>query len=207
MRLDASCSRSLLTGNFWECNWESSQWSLGLQNNISPWITCKITSIQPSSTHKLGTIVLIFHITNGRGDKIWGGFKKKWARGLGTETSTCMLEVLALAVEALVPLRHKAVNVCLVNSRGSVCEPVPHIMLDIVIWGESVAPQSLRGPKMAYSQGERSGLYRGWPRTSHLMIVLAIWDLALSWSRMTPEVSLPGRFDLIAWRKVFKVCE
>ena len=38
--------------------------------------------------------------------------KKKRARGLGTETNTCMSEVLALTVEALLPLRQKAVNDC-----------------------------------------------------------------------------------------------
>ena len=37
--------------------------------------------------------------------------KRKQAGGLGTETSICMSEVLALAVEALDPLRYKAVNV------------------------------------------------------------------------------------------------
>ena len=37
-------------------------------------------------------------------------FKKKRAGGLGTETSTYMSEVLALALKALVLLRHKAVN-------------------------------------------------------------------------------------------------
>ena len=95
---------------------------------------------------------------------IWGAFKKKRARGLGTETSTCMSEVLALAAEALVPLRHKAVNGCLVKFLRLRCEPVPHLLFDVIVRGESFAPQSLfRGPKMVYSQGERSGLYGGWP--------------------------------------------
>ena len=54
---------------------------------------------------------------------------------------------------------------------------------------------------MALSQGERSRLYGGWPRTFHLnfcksaMIVLVVWHLALSWSRITPGVSLPGSYD------------
>ena len=52
------------------------------------------------------------------------------------------MEVLALAVEALVPLRHKAVNGCLVEFPGLRCEPVPHVLLDVVR-GESFAPQSL----------------------------------------------------------------
>ena len=73
--------------------------------------------------------------------KIWGAFKKKRAGGLGTETSSCMSEVLALAVEALAPLRHKTVNVCLIKFPGLRCEPVPHVLLDVV-WGESFAPQS-----------------------------------------------------------------
>ena len=71
------------------------------------------------------------------------GIKNKRARGLGTETSTCMSEVLALAVEALVPLQHKAVNGCLLKFLGLHCEPVPHVLLDIVIRGESFSPQSL----------------------------------------------------------------
>ena len=61
-----------------------------------------------------------------------------------------MSEVLALVVEALVPLRHKAVNGCLVKFMGLHCESVPHVLLDVVVRGESFAPQSLfRGPKIA----------------------------------------------------------
>ena len=55
-------------------------------------------------------------------------------------------EVLALTDEALVPLRHKAVNGCLVKLPGLRCEPVPHVLLDVVVVvvrGESFAPQSL----------------------------------------------------------------
>ena len=71
--------------------------------------------------------------------------KEKQAGGLGTETSrpTCMSEVLALAVEAFVPLQHKVVNGSLVKFLGLRCEPVPHILLDIIVRGESFAPQSL----------------------------------------------------------------
>ena len=53
-----------------------------------------------------------------------------------------MSVVLALAVEALVPLRHKAVNGCLIKFPGLRCEPVPHVLLDVVR-GEWFAPQSL----------------------------------------------------------------
>ena len=53
-----------------------------------------------------------------------------------------MSEVLVLAVRALVPMRHKAVNGCLVKFPGLRCEPVPHVLLDVVR-GESFAPQSL----------------------------------------------------------------
>ena len=67
-------------------------------------------------------------------------FKKKPAGGLETETSTCMSEVLALAVVALVPLRHKAVNGCLVKFLGLRCEPVTHVLVDVVARGESFAP-------------------------------------------------------------------
>ena len=66
------------------------------------------------------------------------GIQKDKSRGLGTGTSTCMSEVLAL-----VPLRHKAVNGCLVKFPGLRCEPVPHVLLDVVVRGESFAPQSL----------------------------------------------------------------
>ena len=69
--------------------------------------------------------------------------KKKRAGGLGTETSTCMSEVLALAVEALVPLRHKTVNGFLVKFPGLHCEPVPQVLLNVVVRGESFVPQSL----------------------------------------------------------------
>ena len=54
-----------------------------------------------------------------------------------------MSEVLALAVETLVPLRHKAVNGCLVKFRELRCEPVPHVLLEVVVRGESFVPQSL----------------------------------------------------------------
>ena len=72
-------------------------------------------------------------------------FKKKRAGGLGIETSTCMSELLALAVEALVPLRPKAVNGCLVKFTGLRCEPVPHLLLDVVVRGESFAPKIFSG--------------------------------------------------------------
>ena len=72
-----------------------------------------------------------------------GHSKKKQAGGLGTETSTCMSEVLALAVEALLPLQYKMVNGYLVKFPGLCCEPVPCVLLDIVVQGESFAPQSL----------------------------------------------------------------
>ena len=76
--------------------------------------------------------------------------KKERAGGLGTETRTCMSEVLALAVEALVPLRRKVVNGCHVKFPWLSCEPVPHVLFDAVVRGESFAPQSLfRRPKMA----------------------------------------------------------
>ena len=64
------------------------------------------------------------------------------ARGLGTEISTCMSEVLALAVEA-VSLRHKAMTGCLVKFPELCCEPVPHVLLDVIIQGELFAPQSI----------------------------------------------------------------
>ena len=54
-----------------------------------------------------------------------------------------MSEVLALAVEALISLRHKAVNGCLVKFPGLRCKPVPHVLLDVIVRGESLAPQSL----------------------------------------------------------------
>ena len=69
--------------------------------------------------------------------------KNKLAGGIGTETGTCMSEVLALAVETLVPLRRKAVNVCLVKFPELRCEPVPHILLDVLVRGESFVPQNL----------------------------------------------------------------
>ena len=46
-----------------------------------------------------------------------------------TETRTCMSEVLALAVEALVPLQHKVVNDCLIKFFGLRCEPVLYVLL------------------------------------------------------------------------------
>ena len=73
-----------------------------------------------------------------------------------------MSEVLALAVEALVPLRHKAVNGCFVKFPVLRCEPVRHVLLDVVVRVESFAPQSLfRGRKMAQLPEDRFGLYGG----------------------------------------------
>ena len=61
-----------------------------------------------------------------------------------------MSEVLALAAEALVPLRHKAVIGCLVKFPGLGCEQVPHVLFDIIVRGETFTSQSLfMGPKMA----------------------------------------------------------
>ena len=77
-----------------------------------------------------------------------------------------MSEVLALAVEALVPMRHKAANGCLVKFPGLRCEPIPHVLLDVVL-GESFAPQSLflgyqkwhnrRERGLDYMEGDRVG--------------------------------------------------
>ena len=53
-----------------------------------------------------------------QGGYIWVAFKKKRAGGLGTETSTCISEVLALAVEG--GTCPTAVNGCLVKFRGCV---------------------------------------------------------------------------------------
>ena len=53
-----------------------------------------------------------------------------------------------MAVEALVPLRHKAVIGCLVKFPDLRCEPVPHVQFDVVVRGESFASQSIfMGPK------------------------------------------------------------
>ena len=56
-----------------------------------------------------------------------------------------MSEVLALVVEALVPLRHKEVNDCLLKFPGLRCDPVPHVGLlsDVIVRGESFAAQCL----------------------------------------------------------------
>ena len=90
-------------------------------------------------------IIRLFTILNAL-DKVGRAFKKKRTGGLGTETNTCMSEVLDLFVEALIPLRHEAVNGCLVKLSGLSCEPVQHV----VVRGESFATQSLfMGPNMA----------------------------------------------------------
>ena len=66
-----------------------------------------------------------------------------------------MSEVLALAVKALVPLRHKAVNGCLVKFPGLRCEPVSHVLLDDVVQGDLFAPQSLLGAKNGIIKGRK----------------------------------------------------
>ena len=55
-----------------------------------------------------------------------------------------MSEVLALTVEALVPLRHKPVNGCLVKFPGLRCEAVPRVLLDVVVVRDELfGPQGL----------------------------------------------------------------
>ena len=49
-----------------------------------------------------------------------------------------MSEVLTLAVEELVPLGHKAVNDCLLKFPGLRCEPVSHVVLDVIVRGREV---------------------------------------------------------------------
>ena len=67
-----------------------------------------------------------------------------------------MLEVLALAVETLAPLWHKAVNGCLIKFPGLRCEPVSHVQLDVVVRDESFAPQSLfKGTKNGVITGRK----------------------------------------------------
>ena len=65
-----------------------------------------------------------------------------------------MSEILALAFDALVSLWHKAVNGCHVKLPGLRCEPVPHVLLNVVIQSESFAPQSLfQGTKISIITG------------------------------------------------------
>ena len=59
----------------------------------------------------------------------------------------------ALAVETLVPLRHKTVNGCLVKVPGLRCEPVPHVLHDVR--SESFAPPSLLGDQKWRNRRER----------------------------------------------------
>ena len=61
------------------------------------------------------------------------GIKKETSWRSRNRNQYLMSEVLALAVEALVPLRRKTVNCCLVKFPGLRCEPVPHVLLDVVV--------------------------------------------------------------------------
>ena len=70
-------------------------------------------------------------------------------------------------VEALVPLRHKVVNGCLVKFPGLRCEPVPHVLLDVVVRSESFVPQSLfYGTKNGVIAGRE--VWTVWRVSSHL---------------------------------------
>ena len=67
----------------------------------------------------------------------------------------CTSEVLALAIEALVPLRHRAVNSCLVKFPGLRYEPVPQVLLDVIVRDESFAPQAFLGDQKWRNRRER----------------------------------------------------
>ena len=73
------------------------------------------------------------------------GNQKQTSRKSSNRNQYCMSEILALAVEAFVLLRHKAVNGCLLKFPGLHCEPVPHVQLNVVVRDESSAPQVLLG--------------------------------------------------------------
>ncbi|KAJ4449426.1 hypothetical protein ANN_00825 [Periplaneta americana] len=92
-----------------------------------------------------------------------------------------MPEVLVMAVEALVPLRHKAVNGWIVKFPGLRCEPVPHVLLDVVVRGDQKW-RNRRERGLDCMKGDRKppGLYLNFCKTA--LIVLAIWGLALSFA-------------------------
>ena len=69
--------------------------------------------------------------------------KKEKSRRSRNRTGICMSEVLTLAVQALVPLRHKVANGCLVKFPGLRCELVLYVLIDVVVRGESFVPQRL----------------------------------------------------------------
>ena len=68
---------------------------------------------------------------------------------------------------------------------------------------------SLSGRNIWKSLGARSGEYGGWGRHSKYRsviittVVLAVWGIALSCCKRTPDDSNPRRFDLIAGRRLF----
>ena len=68
---------------------------------------------------------------------------------------------------------------------------------------------SLSGPNVWKSLGVRSGEYGGWGRHSKCRsvmvatVVRAVWGLASSCCKRTPDDSNPRRFDLIAGRRRF----
>ena len=66
-----------------------------------------------------------------------------------------MSEVLALAIEALVPLRHQAVNGCPVKLPRLRCKQVPHVLLDVVVRGESFALRAFLGDQKWRNRMER----------------------------------------------------
>ena len=65
-----------------------------------------------------------------------------------------MSEVLALAVEALVLLRHKAVNGYLVKFPGLRCEPVLHVLLDVVVRGNRLSLRAFLGDQNWHNHKE-----------------------------------------------------
>ena len=93
--------------------------------------------------------------------QMWGTLKKEKSRRPRNRNPNLYVRILALAVEALIPLRHKAVNGCLLKFPGLRCEPASHVLLDVVVRSESFAAQSLfYGTKnCTIARRERSVLY------------------------------------------------
>ena len=116
-------------------------------------------------------------------------------------------KVIARNVNTFIPLGDETNNFSLVERGTSLMDPQPHPRLHFLAeWNQCLRMSFFRSPKMWKSQGEWSGLYGGCSTVSQpnlwslSLTGLAVWGQALSFKRMIPSDSIPGRFDFMACR-------
>ena len=128
--------------------------------------------------------------------------------------NTYCLHIISLLVETSVPLVHETMDTVSEGSLGLRAEPFFNGFSDLIVVCEPASLQCFfSGPNTWKSQGDRSGLYGGWWRTSHRKCCIrslqtfATWGWALSCDRITPFDNRPRLQFLMAVFSLRKISQ